>query len=166
MHTPSAPAPDLATTTALSPAPITSASLSLLLEWWPQRKRVANLRNHLGATLPKSEETYLQAYHRLMEIYSVVKSGGVQARAEAVKAFVERESALLNQRLCEIETATDVPEDKKREERAKIEQEFEELNQSNNWRLNMLTNIAPEEEAIVRQHLSDIEQTLIQTQSV
>jgi hypothetical protein len=101
-----------------------------------------------------------------MEIYSVVKSGGVQARAEAVKAFVERESALLNQRLGEIETATDLPEDEKREERAKIEQEFEELNQSNNWRLNMLTNIAPEEEAIVRQHLSDIEQTLIQTQSV
>jgi len=101
-----------------------------------------------------------------MEVYSVVKSGGVQVRAGAVKAFVERESALLNQRLSEIETAADLPEDEKREERAKLEQEFEELNQSNSWRLNMLTNIAPEEEAIVKRHLFDIEQTLIQTQSI
>ncbi len=166
MHTPSAPAPDLATAALLSPTIISSASLSLLLEWWPQRKRVANLRNHLRATLPKSEETYLQAYHRLMEIYSVVKSGGVQTRAEAVKAFVERESALLNQRLSEIETAADLSEDAKREERAKIEQEFEELNQSNSWRLSRLTNITPEEEAIVKRHLSDIEQTLIQTPDI
>ncbi|MEM8505728.1 MAG: hypothetical protein AAF716_21565 [Cyanobacteria bacterium P01_D01_bin.1] len=167
MHTQSATVPESAPESAtISPTALNSASLSLLLEWWPQRKRVTNLRNHLDATLPKGNETYLQAYHRLMEIYSVVKSGGVQARTEAVKAFVERESVLLNQRLGEIETATDLSENEKQEERAKIEQELKELTQSNNWRIQMLSSIAPEEEEAVRQRLSDIEQTLIQTQSV
>lgn len=167
MPTPSATVPDFAdSSAATSPATINSASLSLLLEWWPQRKRVANLRNHLEVTLPNSDETYLQAYHRLMEIYSVVKSGGVQARIEAVKAFDERESVLLNQRLNEIEAAVDFTEGQKRAERAKIEQEFEELNQSNIWRLQMLTSITPEEETAVRDRLSDIEQTLIQTQAM
>lgn len=149
-----------------SAATINRANLLLLLEWWPQRKRVANLRNHLGTTFPKSDETYLQAYHRLMEVYSVVKSGGVQARTEAVKAFVERESTQLNQRLREIEATAELSEAEKQKERAKIEQEFEELNQSNRWRLQMLASITPEEEAAVSQNLSDIEQTLIQTPSV
>ncbi|MGB5915856.1 MAG: hypothetical protein WBG63_13390, partial [Phormidesmis sp.] len=76
------------TTTTL----VSGASIPLLLEWWQQRKRVANTRSHFGPTLPKGDETYLQAYYRLMEVYSVIKAGGVQAQTEAVQAFAKRES--------------------------------------------------------------------------
>ncbi|MEL7353014.1 MAG: hypothetical protein AAF171_12735 [Cyanobacteria bacterium P01_A01_bin.116] len=141
---------------------ISSISIPLLLEWWQQRKRVASSQRNLNASLPKGEDVYLQAYYRLMEVYSVVKSGGVQAQTEAVRAFSKRESVLLTQRLAEIEAAENLPLNKKRQEREKVEQELNELRSANNWRLKALVNIAPEEEAVVKQYLPDIEKTLIQ----
>ncbi|MEL6780067.1 MAG: hypothetical protein AAFO06_22770 [Cyanobacteria bacterium J06597_16] len=141
---------------------ISSISIPLLLEWWQQRKRVASSQRNLNASLPKGEDVYLQAYYRLMEVYSVVKSGGVQAQTEAVRAFSKRESVLLTQRLAEIEAAENLPLNKKRQEREKVEQELNELRSANNWRLKALVNIAPEEEAVVKQYLPDIEKTLMQ----
>lgn len=141
---------------------ITSISIPLLLEWWKHRKRLASYRSNLHATLPKGDDTYLQAYYRLMEVYSVVKSGGVEAQTEAVHAFAKRESRLLNQRLAAIEAAEELTEPEKRREREKVEQEFNELRCANDWRLQSLVNIAPEEEALVHEYLSDIESTLMQ----
>lgn len=143
-------------------ASIGSVPIPLLLEWWQQRKRIANLRSTLGNTLPKGDEAYLQAYYRLMEVYSVVKSGGVQAQTEAVKAFAKRESHLLNQRLNEIETAEELAEPVKLQEREKVEQELQELHSANSWRMQTLTNIDPDEEATVKHYLPDIERTLMQ----
>lgn len=146
------------------PSTITGVSVPLLLEWWQQRKRVATLRSNLSATLPKGDEAYLKAYYRLMEIYSVVKSGGVKAQTEAVQAFARREAGLLNQRLSEIESTKELAETAKQHEREKVKQELEELHSANSWRLQTLTNIAPDEEAAVRQYLPDIERTLMQAQ--
>ena len=146
----------------LSPATLNSVSVPMLLSWWQQRKRVANARSYANPTLPKGDDTYLKAYYRLMEVYSVVKSGGVQVQTEAVKAFAQRESVLLNQRLQEIETAESLEETVKHQEREKVEQEIQELRSANSWRLQALTNIAPEEEATVKQYLPDIENTLMQ----
>lgn len=148
----------------LEPATINSVSVPVLLSWWQQRKRIASVRSYPSATLPKSDEIYLRAYYRLMEVYSVVKSGGVQAQTEAVKAFARRESGLLNQRLQEIETATELEEDVKLQEREKVNQEIEELRSANSWRLQTLTNIAPDEEAVVQRYLADIEKTLMHAQ--
>ncbi|MGB3572167.1 MAG: hypothetical protein WA783_20495 [Phormidesmis sp.] len=148
------------TTTTL----VSGASIPLLLEWWQQRKRVANTRSHFGPTLPKGDETYLQAYYRLMEVYSVIKAGGVQAQTEAVQAFAKRESGRLNQRLSKIETAPALSAVEKRQEREKIQQEIQELCSANDWRLAALTGIAPAEEDLVRQYLPDIERTLLQVQ--
>ena len=145
-------------------ATISSTSIPLLLEWWQQRKRIASARTHLGSTLPKGDEAYLKAYYRLMEVYSVVKSGGVQAQTEAVQAFAQRESVLLKQRLNEIEATEELAETAKRQERRKVEQEIQELQSANSWRLQALTNIAPDEEATVKQYLPDIEKTLLQAQ--
>ena len=86
----------------------------------------------------------------------------MQAQTEAVRAFSKRESVLLTQRLAEIEAAENLPLNKKRQEREKVEQELNELRSANNWRLKALVNIAPEEEAVVKQYLPDIEKTLIQ----
>lgn len=141
---------------------ISSISIPLLLEWWQQRKRVASSQRNLNASLPKGEDVYLQAYYRLMEVYSVVKSGGVQAQTEALRAFSKRESVLLTQRLAEIEAAENLPLNEKRQERERVEQELNELRSANNWRLKALVNIAPEEEAVVKQYLPDIEKTLMQ----
>ncbi|MEL6938759.1 MAG: hypothetical protein AAFO84_06150 [Cyanobacteria bacterium J06598_1] len=152
----------LHSSSTLSAAPINSTSIPLLLEWWQQRKRIASVRSHLSATMPKADETYLKAYYRLMEVYSVVKSGGVQAQTEAVQAFARRESVLLNQRLNEIEAAEELAEAAKRREREKVKQEMQELRSANSWRLQALTNIAPDEEATVKQYITDIERTLIQ----
>lgn len=154
----------LPNSSALASAAITSVTIPLLLDWWQQRKRIANARTNLHVTLPKGDEAYLQAYYRLMEIYSVVKSGGVKAQTEAVQAFAQRESGLLNQRLSDIEAADELAEATKLQEREKVEQELQELHSANTWRLQTLTNIAPDEEATVRQYLTDIERTLMQPQ--
>jgi len=143
---------------------VSSVSIPILLEWWQQRKRIATVRSHLSATLPKGDETYLKAYYRLMEVYSVVKSGGVKAQTEAVQAFAKRESILLNQRLNAIEAAEELAEADKEQEREKVHQEIQELRSANNWRLQALTNIAPDEEATVKQYIVDIEKTLMQVQ--
>ena len=143
---------------------INGTSIPLLLEWWQQRKRFANARTNLSATLPKGDEAYLKAYYRLMEVYSVVKSGGVQAQTEAVQAFARRESVLLEQRLSEIEAAEELAEAAKRQERQKVKQEIQELHSANSWRLQALTNIDPDEEATVKQYLPDIEKTILQMQ--
>lgn len=147
------------------PFSINSVSIPLLLDWWQQRKRLANSRG-LQATLPKGDDAYLQTYYRLMEVYTVVKSGGVRAQIEAVNAFAERESTLLNQQLAQIETAKDLSAAEQGRDRQKIEQELKELDAATRWRLQALTAIDPAEEAVVQQHLGDIERTLMQPQCV
>ncbi|MEL6816203.1 MAG: hypothetical protein AAFP03_15545 [Cyanobacteria bacterium J06598_3] len=139
---------------------ITSHSIPLLLEWWQQRKRLANSRSNLHATLPKGDDLYLRAYYRLMEVYSVVKSGGVQAQTEAVQAFAERESRLLHQQLSDINAEKTLTQTEKVQAREKIDQELTELKCANDWRLQALMNIDADEEALVQQHLSAIENTL------
>lgn len=148
---------------SLTSSSISQVSIPVLLDWWQKRKRLVQSPVKLSASLPKSDDTYLQAYYRLMEVYSVVKSGGVQAQMEAVKAFAEREMMLLNQQLNEIEAA-EIDEAKKIREREKVEQELDELRCANDWRLQTLTAIAPDEEAVVSAHLRDIERTLMQVQ--
>lgn len=139
---------------------ITHLSIPLLLEWWQQRKRLASSRSNLHATLPKGDDLYLQAYYRLMEVYSVVKSGGVQAQTEAVQAFSERESKLLQQQLADIGTNEALTQAEKSQAREHIEQELTELKCANDWRLQALVNITPEEEALVQQYLPKIESAL------
>jgi hypothetical protein len=139
-----------------------NVSIPLLLDWWQQRKRVASARSNLHRTLPKGDEAYLQAYYRLMEVYSVVKSGGVKAQMEAVHAFGKRESSLLHERLAKIDSTPTLVSSEKHQAKEKIQQELKELNSANDWRLQALNNITAEEESLVNQYLSDIEQTLMQ----
>lgn len=153
------------------PSALNSVSIPMLLDWWQQRKRLASSRSNLQTPLPRGDDLYLQTYYRLMEVYSVVKSGGVQAQMEAVKAFAERESALLNQQLAQTDAAEDLSEVEKGRDslgrlrdRQKIEQDLHELAATSRWRLQALTAIDPAEEEIVRQHLGDIERTLMQPQ--
>ena len=141
---------------------INSVSVPRLLEWWQQQKLLVSVRSSLQNERPKADDVYIQAYCRLMEVYSVVKSGGVQAQKEAVRAFAQRESLLLHQRLAVVEAAAQLAESEKQSETKRIRQELSELHSANNWRIQTLTNIDPAEEAIVKYHLSDIERTFVQ----
>ncbi|NEP18327.1 MAG: hypothetical protein F6J97_15725 [Leptolyngbya sp. SIO4C1] len=131
---------------------ITTASIPLLLEWWQQRKRLATANGVNSLPVFKNtDDSYLDAYRRLMEVYSVVKSGGVQVQTEAAKAHLSRELAALHQ-------AADAAAS---ERQAQIQQEILELERSTAWRLSTLNTIRPAEEAAVRQYLSEIEQVLL-----
>ncbi|MGB3299746.1 MAG: hypothetical protein WBA76_15880 [Phormidesmis sp.] len=141
---------------------IKSISIPLLLDWWQQRKRIASARSNLHRTRPTVDDTYLQAYYRLMEVYSVVKAGGVAAQVEAVHAFAKRESQRLQQRLDAIATAKDLTPDEQQQQRQQLQQELTELHSANDWRLQMLKAITPDEEALVQQYLAEIERTLMQ----
>ncbi len=145
-------------------ASINGVSIPMLLDWWQHRKRSANRRSNLHRTLINGDELYLQSYYRLMEVYSVVKSGGVKAQIEAVKAFSKRESALLNQQLAQIASDAALNDLEKQQARKKINQELIELEAANNWRLQSLSAIDPAEEALVEQHLPAIESTLMSVQ--
>ena len=145
------------------PSSINSVSIPMLLDWWQQRKRLASSRTTLQTPLLKGNDVYLQTYYRLMEVYSVVKAGGVQAQMEAVNAFAERELALLNQQTAQIE-ASDLSEVEKARDRQKVQQDLGELEAATRWRLQTLSAIDPAEEAVVKQHLGDIERTLMQLQ--
>ncbi|MGB3295970.1 MAG: hypothetical protein WBB01_23555 [Phormidesmis sp.] len=147
----------------LPPSTLNSVSIPMLLDWWQQRKRLASTKG-MQVMLPKGDDTYLQTYYRLMEVYSVVKAGGVQAQIEAVKAFAEHELTLLNQQLAQVEADSNLSEVEKAHDRQKIEQELRELEAANRWRLQALSAINPAEEAIVQQHLGNIERTLMQLQ--
>ncbi|MBE9077844.1 hypothetical protein IQ241_11150 [Romeria aff. gracilis LEGE 07310] len=140
----------------LSNSPVIGpTSIPLLLRWWQQRKRLAAARYSVQPGTVSADANYLRAYRRLMEIYSVVKAGGVQAQIEASQAFFEREMAALQQVL---ETLPDPA-------REHVEQEIRELESATRWRLEQLQKITPQEEAAVQQSLVDIERSLMQLQS-
>lgn len=143
---------------------IKSISIPLLLDWWQQRKRIASVRSNLHRTRPTVDDTYLQAYYRLMEVYSVVKAGGVVAQVEAVHAFAKRESQRLHQRLDAIAAAKNLTPHEQQQQRQQLQQELTELHSANDWRLQMLKAITPDEESLVRQHLAEIERTLMQAE--
>lgn len=93
-----------------------------------------------------------------MEIYCVVKSGGVKVRAEAARAFLERENTKLEAELAHLE-AQEAPDSQAIQN---LHQEIAELHRSVNWRLAILQSIHPDEEATVAECLSDIEQQMTQ----
>ncbi|MBD0337140.1 MAG: hypothetical protein ICV62_16755 [Cyanobacteria bacterium Co-bin13] len=95
---------------------------------------------------------------RLMEIYCVVKAGGVQVQTEAAQAHLSRELAQLKAELAEAETQR--PNSSRS---AILHQEIEDLRRSVHWRLTRLRGIDPNEEAAVAACLTEIEQGLSDT---
>jgi hypothetical protein len=91
-------------------------------------------------------------YVRLMEIYCVVKAGGRVAQIEAARRLEETEKAGLRQEIAEL---SQQPEAEGRV-RA-LQHEIQELERSIANRISYLAAIAPQEEAMVRQCLPDID---------
>ncbi|MEO0457126.1 MAG: hypothetical protein AAF152_11195 [Cyanobacteria bacterium P01_A01_bin.114] len=144
--------------------PISEALIPLLLEWWHQRKRLATGTSvNSLPVFQNTDDRYLEAYHRMMEIYAVVKAGGVQAQTEAVKSHLSRELGALHQLLDGVSdrSPSPLPGEPPSLKKRQIQQEIDELERSVGWRLTTLKSIRAEEEAAVRKCLADIERVLM-----
>lgn len=103
------------------------------------------------------------AYQRLLEIYCVVKAGGIAAQVATVKRFEAQERADLGAQIAALEAGTAGTEagtdgDCSRDsQRQALAQEVVELERSVGDRLTYLSSILPEEEAAVYQCLAEIE---------
>jgi acyl-CoA synthetase (NDP forming) len=137
---------------------IHGTTISLLLQWWQHRKRLANTSS--TPVFRDPEDQYLEAYHRMMEVYAVVKAGGVEAQVQAAQAYLHRERTALHKALENLATQAEGSPNLE-SERAHLRQEIEELERSITWRLSSLRDIRPEEEAAVKKFLPDIERTLM-----
>ncbi|MGF1524533.1 MAG: hypothetical protein ACFBSF_19595 [Leptolyngbyaceae cyanobacterium] len=91
-------------------------------------------------------------YLRLMEIYCVVKAGGIAEQVEVAQRLEAMEKATLQ---AEIEALSGQAERHSRVQA--LEQEIQELEQSIAVRLQYLATISAEEEAIVRSCLSEVD---------
>ncbi|ASC71054.1 hypothetical protein XM38_020040 [Halomicronema hongdechloris C2206] len=93
-----------------------------------------------------------QAYGRLMEIYCVVKAGGVRVQIEAASGHLARQQWRLEKTISELSCHhahhPQIPI---------LRQEVAELRRSVAWRIDFLRTIHPQEEAAVQQHLAAIE---------
>ena len=94
-----------------------------------------------------------------MEVYSVVKAGGVAAQIEAAQAYLQRERQSLQQQLATLPTTKEAPN--QHQKQTQLNHEVQELESSVNWRLHSLKEIKPEEEAAVRQYMAEIERILL-----
>ncbi|MEO1590882.1 MAG: hypothetical protein AAFU71_06285 [Cyanobacteria bacterium J06632_22] len=139
---------------------ISEATIPLLLQWWQQRKRLASSTGVLSSPVLKdTDQGYLEACHRMMEIYSVVKAGGVRAQREAAQAYLRREQAAIHRALDKL--ARQPMSDEAGVSRAQLEADAQELASATHWRLSTLSQIDPAEEAAVQRYLRDIERVLM-----
>ena len=111
------------------------------------------LANAAHFTAFEAEPTPLMStYRRLMEIYCVIKAGGIEAQREVAHRLEATERAAL---LAEIQTLAAQPSMESRV-RA-LQQEIWELEQSVASRLNYLDTIDVQEAAIVQRCLPEID---------
>ncbi len=99
-------------------------------------------------------------FHRLMDVYCVVKAGGVAAQIAIAQRLEATESASL---LAELETLAQQPDQASR--RAAVQWELAELSRAMRHRVQFLSTISPQEEAFVQTHLTEIEAFLRSRQS-
>ncbi|MEO0536882.1 MAG: hypothetical protein AAF215_23855 [Cyanobacteria bacterium P01_A01_bin.123] len=133
---------------SLNANPLTVEAVQSVLEQWP----TANHNVH-GNQFSTMTDVW-QDYQRLMEVYCVVKAGGVAVQVEAAQALLQRETTLL-----EAEIATLFPEET-HHRAAMLRQEIQDLKNSVHWRIEQLQQILPEEEAVVRGVIVAIEARL------
>lgn len=124
-----------------SPEPqITAAAIAELL---------TQLRQGSASGATSSETN--AALRRVMEIYCVVKAGGVQVQQEAAQAHLTRETANIKAAIAALQgQGAD-------QQITSLRQELADLEQTVHWRLTLLQAIHPDEERVVSQYLSSLE---------
>ncbi|MEO0350611.1 MAG: hypothetical protein AAF282_11255 [Cyanobacteria bacterium P01_A01_bin.15] len=137
---------------------ISATAIPVILQWWQRRKRRATSGDVLSNPVVKNvDSAYLDKYQRLMDVYSVVKSGGVAAQIQAATEHWDRDRDAITRRLSQMSNQPEAAD-----EYLRLQHESQELERSIRRRISQLKDIQPEEENAVREHLSEIEQALIQ----
>lgn len=111
-------------------------------------ERIQQLLAWLQAGRPPQDATLVHDYGRLMEVYCVVKTGGVRIQRQASQDFLQRQQARIEQEIADDPEATGV---------AALHQEIQDLHDSVGWRVAFLKSISPEEEVAVAAIASLIE---------
>ena len=109
----------------------------------------ALIHNLLQGNTPLCESA---DYVRLMEIYCVVKAGGVAEQVKVARRLKETERATLQEEIQNLDR-----EESRGNRVQALEQEIQELEKSVASRLQYLSTISAEEEAIVRECLPKID---------
>lgn len=105
-----------------------------------------------------TENTAAHQFQKLMEIYCVVKAGGLKVQIEAARAFLNRETAKTEAEIAQLQ----MQEDPDNQAVQSLHEEIAELHRSVSWRLAILQSIHPDEEAAVNNCLAEIEQWMAQ----
>ncbi len=134
--------------------PLTKERIRQVLEWWLQRRH-ANSDKNVGPSSIGNDATALNDYQRLMEIYCIVKVGGVKGQIETAQLLLAREKRNL-----EAEIATLDNPDSSPGRINLLRQEILELENSTRWRISQLKSIQAEEEKAVTHCFLIIENAL------
>ena len=136
---------------------ISATAIPVILLWWQRRKRRATSGDVLSNPVVKNVDSdYLDKYQRLMDVYAVVKSGGVSAQIQAATEHWDRDRDAITRRLSQMSNQPEAAD-----EYLRLQHEAQELERTIRRRISQLKDIHPEEETAVRDHLSEIEQALI-----
>ncbi|MEM6423989.1 MAG: hypothetical protein AAGF66_02170 [Cyanobacteria bacterium P01_H01_bin.119] len=110
---------------------------------------VQQLLEQLSETCPPADFSGL--YQRAMELYCIVKAGGVAVQIETAEALLKRETAELSAEL------TALPIDAHPGQAAALKQDILDLRQSIQWRIRYLQQFLPEEEAAVQSAIAALD---------
>lgn len=134
--------------------PLTEERIRQVLGWWLLNQTAESGRN--AALSSVEEETAgLNDYYRLMEIYCLVKIGGVKGQIEAAQTLLARERRALEVEIADLDNPDSCPD-----RISLLRQEILELENSTRWRISQLEIIQAEEERAVINCLSAIENAL------
>lgn len=108
------------------------------------RTTLRQIQAQKAADGPPIDQQALLIYQRLMETYSIVCVGGVEAQVEATKQSQKRQIQILH-----AEADPNCPQ--------LLQQEIADLERATRWRINQLQQISPADEAAVQSCWSEIE---------
>ena len=128
---------------------LTDEGIQAVLEQWPTLKWAVE-----GDDCAEGGNLW-SVYQRLIEVYCVVKVGGVAVQVEAAQALLQRETASLAADMAALPPTTAF------NRAALLRQEIQDLKNAVHWRIEQLQRISPEEEAVVRNAIAVIETRLL-----
>lgn len=107
-------------------------------------ERIQQVLAQLATGQISSDAQVAHDFERLMEIYCVVKTGGVQMQTEAAEDYMRREQARIEGEIAELKA-----QDPNAGSLGALAQEIIDLKDAVAWRLAFLESISPAEEAAV-----------------
>ena len=88
--------------------PLTDARIRQVLAWWLQTQP-ANAGKSIANHSTEDDTILLNTYYRLMEIYCMVKAGGVKGQIEAAQTLLAREKVALEAEIAAVNHSDSLP---------------------------------------------------------